>query len=69
MKSNSKSFDIIAITETRIKKDVSLTSNLFLNSFSFEFTQTKSSAGGTLLYIADHLSIQAPSGFKHLQNV
>ena len=27
-----------------------------MNNFSFEFTPTESSAGGTLLYIANHLS-------------
>ena len=27
-----------------------------LNNYSFEFTPTESSAGGTLLYIANHLS-------------
>ena len=49
-------FDIIAITETRITKQVSLSNNLNLNSYSFEFTPTETSAGGTLLYIANHLS-------------
>ena len=27
-----------------------------MNNFSFEFTPTKSSAGGTLFYVANHLS-------------
>ena len=34
----------------------SLTSNINLNNYSFEFTPTESTAGGTLLYIANHLS-------------
>ena len=51
-----KSFDIIAISETRITKQVSLLNNLNLNNYSFEFTPTETSAGGTLLYIANHLS-------------
>ena len=50
-----KVFDIIAISETRITKQVSLLNNLNLN-YSFEFTPTETSAGGTLLYIANHLS-------------
>ena len=50
-----KSFDIIAISETRITKQVSLSNNLNFN-YSFEFTTTETSAGGTLLYIANHLS-------------
>ena len=46
---------IIATTETRITKSVSLTNNLTMNNFSFEFIPTESSTGGTLLYIANHL--------------
>ena len=49
-------FYIIAISETRITKQVSLLNNLNLNNYSFEFTPTETSAGGTLLYIANHLS-------------
>ena len=49
-------FEIIAISETRITKQVSLSNNLNLNNYSFEFTPTETSAGGTLLYIANHLS-------------
>ena len=49
-------FDIIAISETGIAKQVSLSNNLNLNNYSFEFTPTETSAGGTLLYIANHLS-------------
>ena len=37
-------------------KYISLLNNLNLNSYSFEFTPTETSAGGTLLYIANHLS-------------
>ena len=51
-----KTFDIIAISETRIIKNISLLNNLNLNNYSFEFTPTETSAGGTLLYIANHLS-------------
>ena len=49
-------FDVTAISETRITKQVSLSNNLSLNNYSFEFTPTETSAGGTLLYIANHLS-------------
>ena len=34
-------FDIIAISETRIQKNVSLLNNLNLNNYSFEFTSTE----------------------------
>ena len=49
-------FDIIVISETRIIRQISLFNNLNLNNYFFEFTPTESSAGGTLLYIANHLS-------------
>ena len=52
----TKKFDIKAISEKRITKNVSLLNNLNLNNYSFEFTPSETSAGGTLLYIANHLS-------------
>ena len=51
-----KKNDIIAISETRITRQASLLNNLNLNNCSFEFTPTDTSAGGTLLYIGNHLS-------------
>ena len=42
--------------KTRIAKQVTLLNNLNLNNYSFEFTQTETSAGGTFLYIVNHLS-------------
>ena len=51
-------FDIIAVSETRITKNVSLLNNLNLNNYYFEFTSTDTFAGGTLLYIANHLSYE-----------
>ena len=50
-----KNFDIIGISETRIARQTSLLNNLNLNNYSFEFTPTETSAGATLLYIANHL--------------
>ena len=47
---------MIAISEKRITKQVSLLNNLNLNNYPLEFTPTETSAGGTLLYIANHLS-------------
>ena len=49
-------FDIIAVSETGITKNISSLNNLNLNNYSFEFTPTETCAGGTLLYIANHLS-------------
>ena len=44
---------VIAITETRIPKNVSVIQTIVLNDNSFEYTPVESSAGGTLLYIVN----------------
>ena len=64
-----KNFDIIAISETRITKQVSLLYNLNLNNYSFKFTPTETSAGGTLLYIANHLSYKCRNGLKLVSTI
>ena len=50
-----KFFDVIALSETRITRNLSLLNNLKLNNYSFKFTPTETCGGGTLLYIANHL--------------
>ena len=52
----SKEFDKIAISETRVTKNISLINHLNFKNYSFEFTPTETSAGGMLLHIANHLS-------------
>ena len=53
-------FDIIAINETRITKQISLLNNLNLNNYSFEFIPTETSAGSlqteTSLLIIYHIN-------------
>ena len=39
-------FDIIAVSKTRIPKNVYLLNNLNLHNYSFEFTPTETCAGG-----------------------
>ena len=56
LKCTNKLFGIVAVSETRITKNISPTSNINLQYYSFEFTPTESNAGGTYLYIANHLS-------------
>ena len=56
LKCTNKVFDIVAVTETRIIKQTTLTANINLRNYAIEFTPTESSAGGTLLYITSHLS-------------
>ena len=55
----NKNFEIIAITETRITKNLSIANNLNIKNYSTEFTATEFSAGGTLFYIANHLSYKS----------
>ena len=57
-------FDILAITESRIKKDSSSPINLHLDKYSVEQTPTETSAGGTLLYINKRLSYQLRNDLK-----
>ena len=47
---------LTGVSETRVTKQLSLFNNLNLNNYSYEFTPTETTAGGTLLYIANHLS-------------
>ena len=56
MSSAKNNFDIIRVTDTRITKQLYLLNNLNLNNYSYEFTPTETTPGGTLLYIANHLS-------------
>ena len=56
LKCTNRTFDIIAVSETRISKKTSVISNVNLNNYSFESIPTESSAGGTMLYISNHLS-------------
>ena len=57
-------FDVIGITETRIKKHSPSTSNLNINGYSVEDTPTESSAGGTRLYISDKISYKRRSDLE-----
>ena len=49
-------FDITAISETRITKNVNKIPNINFNNYVFELTPTESLARGTLIYTANHLA-------------
>ena len=49
-------FDIIALTESRIKKNSVSPINIELENYSIEHTPTEIAAGGALLYISKRLS-------------
>ena len=52
----NKIFDIVAVSESRTTRKTPITTNINLQSYSFEFTPTESNEGVTLLYIANNLS-------------
>ena len=54
-------FDILAITESHIKKDSPSPVDLYSNNYSIEQTPIETSAGRTLLYISKRLSCQLRS--------
>ena len=49
-------FDITALTESRIKKNLVSPINIELENYSNEHTPTEIAAGGALLYISKRLS-------------
>ena len=49
-------FDIICISESRITKNNSLTTNINIPGYNFEHTPTESKADGSLMYISDKIS-------------
>ena len=51
-----KPFDIIGITETRIKKGKTPYTDISLNGYNYESTPTESSAGGVLLYLSSDIN-------------
>ena len=59
-----KCFGTIAVRERRITENVSLLNNLNVNNYSSEFTPTETCAGGTRLYIANHLSYKCHNLLK-----
>ena len=49
-------FDIIAISESRIKINNTPINNILIENYSYEHIPTESSAGGVMLYIGNHLN-------------
>ena len=56
MKCTKNNFDILKVSETKITEQVSILNNWNINNYCYEFTPTKTTEGGTFLYIATHLS-------------
>ena len=49
-------FDIIAVSESRITKNKLPPTDISIPNFSYEFCPTEAKAGGTLIYIRNHLT-------------
>ena len=56
LQNRNMNFDIIASSETRTTKNMNKVFNIDLNNYAFKFSPTESSAGGTLIYVANHLA-------------
>ena len=64
LKTTNMNFYIIAISETRITKNVNKIFNINLNNYAPVFTLSKSSAGGILIYVANHLADKPRTNLK-----
>ena len=62
---SNKNFDIICISETRLKEDQEILVNIDLPGYSYFHTPTKTACGGTLIYYKNYLSAKILSQFCH----
>ena len=49
-------------------KNLEITQNINLKNYNFEYTPAESTAGGTMLFIANHLAYKLRHGFKIYKN-
>ena len=59
-------FDVIASAESRLIKDKLPPTDISLKIFSYENCPMVANAGGTLIYIRNHLSYTSRSDLNHL---
>ena len=64
IQSTKTDFDIIAVSESRITKNKLPPIDINIPNYSYEFCPTKANAGGTLIYIRDHLSYKTRNDLK-----
>ena len=62
--STKTDFDIIAVSESRITKNKLPPIAISIPNYSYEFCPTEANAGGTLIYIRDHLSYKTRNDLK-----
>ena len=56
IKTTNQTYDVIAISESRIKSNMDITTNVNLPNYSIEYTPAESCAAGTLLYISNNIA-------------
>ena len=59
-----KKFDVICISESRVTKNNSLTTNINIPGYNFKHTLTESKTGGSLMYISDQISYKLRNDLK-----
>ena len=64
IQSTSTDFDIIAVPESRITKNKLPPTDISIPNYSYEFCPTEANAGGTLIYIRNHLSYKTRNDLK-----
>ena len=56
IKTTNQTYDVIAISESRIKSNMDITTNINMPNYSIEYTLTQNHAAGTLLYISNNIA-------------
>ena len=59
-------FDIIAVTETKIKKSSNPIFDLTLNGYKYYQTPTESAKGGVLIYVKENINIKRRTDLENL---
>ena len=62
--STNQTFDVTALSESRIKSNMDITNNINLPNYSIEYTPTESHTGGTLLYISNNIAYKPRKGLN-----
>ena len=64
IKSAKTDFDMIGVSESRITKNKSQSIDISIPNYSYEFCPTEANAGGTLIYVRNHLSYKTRNDLK-----
>ena len=64
IQSTKTDFDIMAVSESRVTKNKLPPIHISIPNYSYEFCPTKANAGGTVIYIRNHLSYKTNNDLK-----